>query len=252
MTAAPKPHASRRSTRSAASSNAHPAGCSAGYPTAQHAAGCGHPEPVPAQRSIVADVLRSAGRPLAADARADMEQRLGADFSDVRVHTDSVAQRSAAEIGVRAYTSGSHVVVGRGGADKHTLAHELTHVVQQRSGPVAGTDNGAGLRVSDPSDRFEREAEANARRVMSGPAPRGGLTGVDATSAPGRRDSVSDLPRAAGLPGLLEHLQHRSGPRSPEGADRGIEAQMERGRAIRLRPALWTAAGTWMPIPAPV
>jgi hypothetical protein len=51
------------------------------------------------------------------------------------------------------------------------LAHELTHVVQQRSGPVDGTDSGGGIKVSDPSDRFEREASANADRVMSDPAP---------------------------------------------------------------------------------
>ncbi|XIE81608.1 DUF4157 domain-containing protein [Streptomyces sp. SBR177] len=100
-----------------------------------------------------------------------MEARLGADFSDVRVHTDSAARASAAEVGARAYTCGHHVVLGDGGTDRHTLAHELTHVIQQRSGPVAGTDNGSGLRVSDPSDRFEREAEANARRALSGPAP---------------------------------------------------------------------------------
>ena len=51
------------------------------------------------------------------------------------------------------------------------LAHELTHVVQQRSGPVDGTDAGGGIQVSDPSDRFERDAVANADKVMSGPAP---------------------------------------------------------------------------------
>ncbi|MFJ5725631.1 DUF4157 domain-containing protein [Streptomyces sp. NPDC093149] len=97
-----------------------------------------------------------------------MESRLGADFSDVLIHDDSAARASAAEVGARAYTSGNHVVIGDGGADRHTLAHELTHVIQQRQGPVAGTDNGAGLKVSDPSDRFERDAEANARRVMRG------------------------------------------------------------------------------------
>ncbi len=42
------------------------------------------------------------------------------------------------------------------GATQHTLADELTHVIQQRSGPVAGTDNGAGLKVSDPILRFRR------------------------------------------------------------------------------------------------
>ncbi len=115
-------------------------------------------------------MLRSAGKPLAAPVRQDMEARFGTDFSDVRLHTGPVAARSARAIGARAYTSGSHVVLGDGGGDKHTLAHELTHVVQQRQGPVAGTEHGNGLRISDPSDRFEREAEATAARVLSGPA----------------------------------------------------------------------------------
>jgi hypothetical protein len=55
------------------------------------------------------------------------------------------------------------------------LAHELTHVVQQRNGPVDGAEAGGGIRVSDPSDRFEREAAANADHVMSAPtaAPTG-------------------------------------------------------------------------------
>ncbi|MFF4674929.1 DUF4157 domain-containing protein [Streptomyces sp. NPDC001279] len=136
----------------------------------RHSAECGHDrDGQPAvQRSAVREVLRSPGRPLDSGTRADMEARFGADFSDVRIHNDSAAKASAAEVGARAYTSGSHVVIGDGGGDRHTLAHELTHVIQQRQGPVAGTDNGAGLRVSDPSDRFEREAEANARRVMTG------------------------------------------------------------------------------------
>jgi hypothetical protein len=54
---------------------------------------------------------------------------------------------------------------------KHMLAHELTHVVQQRTGPVDGTDAGDGVRVSDPSDRFERDAAASADRAMSASAP---------------------------------------------------------------------------------
>ncbi|MFI0895167.1 DUF4157 domain-containing protein [Streptomyces sp. NPDC020983] len=119
------------------------------------------------QRSAVHQVLRSPGRPLAEDVRAEMEARMGADFSGVRIHEGAAAARSAAEISARAYTSGEHIVLGRDGGDKHTLAHELTHVIQQRSGPVAGTDHGDGLAVSDPSDRFERAAEANAGRVLS-------------------------------------------------------------------------------------
>ncbi len=132
--------------------------------------GRGEQDSDPVQRSGVHEVLRGAGRPLQGSVRAEMEGRLGADFSDVRLHTGAAAQRSAAEIGARAYTSGRDVVIGHGGGDKHTLAHELTHVIQQRNGAVAGTDRGDGLRVSDPRDSFEREAEANARRVMARPA----------------------------------------------------------------------------------
>jgi hypothetical protein len=126
---------------------------------------------VMAASSSVHEVLRSPGRPLNESVRTDMESRLDADFTDVRLHTGAVAQRSADEVGARAWTSGSHVVVGRDGTDDHTLAHELTHVIQQRSGPVAGTDDGTGLRISDPADRFERDAETNATRAMSGTTP---------------------------------------------------------------------------------
>lgn len=135
----------------------------------EHDAGCGHGAPV--QRSAVHDVLSTPGRPLQPALRTEMEARLSESFHDVRVHTGPTAAASADSVGARAYTSGTHVVLGRGGADRHTLAHELTHVVQQRRGPVSGADNGAGLRISDPGDRFEREAEANARRVMAGPVP---------------------------------------------------------------------------------
>ncbi|MFI6726309.1 DUF4157 domain-containing protein [Streptomyces atratus] len=150
--------------------------CRSGHPGAQeqhqHDAGCGHGTGQPAvQRSAVHEVLRTSGRPMGDSTRTDMEARLGADFSDVRIHNDSAAKASAAEVGARAYTSGSHIVIGDGGNDKHTLAHELTHVIQQRQGPVAGTDNGSGLKVSDPADRFEREAEANATRALAGAAP---------------------------------------------------------------------------------
>ncbi|MFI5566644.1 DUF4157 domain-containing protein [Streptomyces sp. NPDC051740] len=139
----------------------------------QHGAGCGHEsaQQPAVQRSAVSEVLRGAGRPLDSALRADLEPKMGADFSGVRVHDDAAAQASAAEIGAGAYTAGNHIVIGKGGADRRTMAHELTHVIQQSRGPVEGTDNGSGLRISDPSDRFEREAEANAARIVSGPAP---------------------------------------------------------------------------------
>jgi hypothetical protein len=130
------------------------------------------------ERSPVHGVVNSGGgSPLTAEVRTDMESRFGTDFGDVRVHTDSGAHESAKSVNAQAYTVGPNIVFEQGRFDpssdqgRHMLAHELTHVVQQRSGPVDGTDAGGGVKVSDPSDRFEREAVANADRVMSAPAP---------------------------------------------------------------------------------
>ncbi|WNI23104.1 DUF4157 domain-containing protein [Streptomyces sp. ITFR-16] len=173
-----------------------------------HGASCGHDDSAPVQRSSVPDVLRAAGRPLDGPVRTEMEARLGADFSDVRLHTGPSAQRSAAEVGARAYTSGSHVVIGAGGADRHTLAHELTHVIQQRQGPVAGTDNGSGLRVSDPSDRFERAAEENARRVLSGPAPTGAAPVQRTAAAPSRTGGEIAVQRFGDGEAPFDHAQY--------------------------------------------
>jgi hypothetical protein len=64
-----------------------------------------------------------------------------------------------------------------------TLAHELTHVVQQKSGPVDGAPAAGGIRLSDPGDRFEREASATAERAMSAPVPAAAPSTVQAPSA---------------------------------------------------------------------
>jgi Domain of unknown function (DUF4157) len=124
--------------------------------------------------SLVKDVVGSGGgAPLDKDTRGFMESRLGADFSDVRVHTDAKASDSARSVQAYAYTVGSDVVFQSGkyepdsDSGKRTLAHELTHVVQQRSGPVAGTPAPGGIQISHPSDRFEQAAEGSADRVMS-------------------------------------------------------------------------------------
>jgi hypothetical protein len=129
------------------------------------------------ERSPVHDVIGSGGSPLDAATQADMEGRFGENFGDVRVHTDGKAHDSALSVSAQAYTVGSDIVFQQGRYDpgsadgQHMLAHELTHVVQQRSGPVDGTEAGGGVRISDPSDSFERAAAANADHVMSAPAP---------------------------------------------------------------------------------
>jgi hypothetical protein len=149
--------------------------------------------------SPVLDVVgRGGGQPLDAAVRAGMERALGADLSEVRVHADGAAAISAQAVQAHAYTVGNDVVFGAGqyqpgsATGQRTLAHELTHVVQQRSGPVSGTPTGEGISVSNPSDPFERAAEANADRVMAGvpsdalaPVTGPGASPVQRETAPG-------------------------------------------------------------------
>ncbi len=136
---------------------------------------------VPREPSPVLDVVgKGGGQPLAPRVRADMEAGLGADLSDVRIHTGAKAAQSAAAVSAQAYTVGNEIVFGPGSFapgspdGRHTLAHELIHVLQQRNGPVPGTDTGTGVAVSDPSDSFEQEAESIASQILSSPQPMAG------------------------------------------------------------------------------
>lgn len=69
--------------------------------------------------------------------QAEMEQGFGADFSGVKVHTDSTAVQMNKRLGAQAFTSGNDIYFNQGRYHpdakhgKRLLAHELTHVVQQ-------------------------------------------------------------------------------------------------------------------------
>ena len=126
------------------------------------------------QASPVHDVVGSGGgSPLDEGTRSSMESAFGQSFEDVRIHTDDRASKSAESVGANAYTVGTDVVFKSGQYDpgssggQRTLAHELSHVVQQSQGPVDGTQAAGGIRISDPSDRFERAADQTANTVMS-------------------------------------------------------------------------------------
>ncbi|MER5263932.1 DUF4157 domain-containing protein [Actinosynnema sp. NPDC002837] len=215
-----------------------------------------HGDDQPVQRSAVPDVLRSPGRPLDDNTRTEMEARLDADFSDVRLHVDTAAQRSAAEIGARAYTSGNHVVIGEGGADTHTLAHELTHVIQQRQGPVAGTDRGDGLRVSDPGDKFEREAEAVASGTMRPPVNRSAATSEGAVQrtvdgSEGRLTDTAEVLEKLGIASgdewevaaaqslIDDHVAHSMVQGTPEAVNR---VRKSLGERVKLAKAIISVA----------
>lgn len=64
-------------------------------------------------------------------------QRMGYDFSGVRIHTDTNAVQASRDIQAKAFTVGNNIAFSDGAyspetsSGRHLLAHELTHVVQQ-------------------------------------------------------------------------------------------------------------------------
>jgi outer membrane protein OmpA-like peptidoglycan-associated protein len=91
----------------------------------------------------VSEALAAPGQPLTQAIRAEMEYRFGHHFGDVRVHSDATAERAASSLGAAAFTSGHHIAFAAGRyapqtfKGRHLLAHELAHVVQQRTtGPL--------------------------------------------------------------------------------------------------------------------
>ncbi|MEU2434208.1 DUF4157 domain-containing protein [Streptomyces sp. NPDC007861] len=137
---------------------------------------------------LVHQALTSPGQPLEPGVRALMENRFGADFSDVRLHHGPVADQASRALDATAFTSGSHIVLAGGQtATPHLLEHELTHVLQQRHGPVPGTLTSDGLSVSHPGDPHEQAASGlttAAPETSGAPAVPPDVTPVQCMFAP--------------------------------------------------------------------
>lgn len=103
------------------------------------------------------------GHTLDPEARERLAPHVGDPLTDVRVHTDSTADALARSVSARAFTTGTDVYFAAGEYRPGTsdgdslLAHELTHVTQQRGAPTSGP-----MTVSEPGDAMETEADAVA------------------------------------------------------------------------------------------
>jgi hypothetical protein len=82
---------------------------------------------------------KSGGQVLPDDVRLEMEEKLGASFKQVRIHDDGEAHALCKELNALAFAIGHHIFFKKGQYQPYTqegkflLAHELTHVLQQRS-----------------------------------------------------------------------------------------------------------------------
>jgi hypothetical protein len=122
--------------------------------------------------------LKGGGQPLPESTRSYFEPRFGADFRQVRVHTDSHAAETAKSINAKAFTKGKDVVFGTGqyspgtSSGKRLLAHELTHTLQQQYGsryriqrnPSFTTD--AAKVVEDPNPNLKYLKPAKLKNIL--------------------------------------------------------------------------------------
>jgi hypothetical protein len=122
----------------------------------------------------VRDVISSSGATLDASIQRAMENRMGDNLGDVRVHTGPKAASACEDINARDFTVGNHVAFNSGEYDpespegQHVLAHELAHVRQQTGGAVSMLPQEDVELEIDPDPALEREAEETAQRVMEG------------------------------------------------------------------------------------
>ncbi|MEI1373256.1 DUF4157 domain-containing protein [Nostoc sp. UHCC 0926] len=97
---------------------------------------------------------RGSGQPLAKSVRQPMEQAFGADFSGVKVHTDTQADQFNQSIQAKAFTTGQDVFFRQGAYElgsrggQELLAHELTHVMQQKGRSVQRQKQNQDIQLS--------------------------------------------------------------------------------------------------------
>lgn len=81
--------------------------------------------------------MQAGGQSLPDSERGFFESRMGADFSNVKVHTDGNAIQTSRDLNARAFTNENHIAFNAGEYQPGTtegrrlIAHELTHTLQQ-------------------------------------------------------------------------------------------------------------------------
>lgn len=198
-----------------------------------------------------------------------MERRLGSSLADVRVHADNAAGQRALDLSAQAYATGRDIYFAPGHYQPQTphglglLAHELTHVVQQRNGRFTSANQGPT--PARGRGMLEAEADGVAQAVRSS-APAAAVSGVARPGEPqfSAMETLSAMRAAVGggieaaadwvageakgaagafilrLNGLRQRLRHLEYVRVP----REVVVEME-----AVYHELRSDAPTWLPVP---
>ena len=155
------------------------------------------------------DARRGSGQPLGTETCSEMEESLGHDFSDVKIHADTEAANLSEQLNARAFTTGKDVFFHENAyqpsskTGKSLLAHELSHVVQQ-----SGGDNASSCTNILIDDSLEREADRAAATTING-----GDFAVQGTASGGIQGGwFDDVIQwiAERIPGTEAHTQRRA------------------------------------------
>lgn len=128
----------------------------------------------PTPGDLVRSVISSPGRSLDSSTSRFAQSAIGKDTSAIRLHDGPEAESAARSVDAEMFAAGNHLVAPKGldvtsteGAFK--AVHEIHHIVgQQAHGEVEGTVTDDGLKISDPADRHEREADSVAAEAVRG------------------------------------------------------------------------------------
>ncbi|BAY20852.1 hypothetical protein NIES2100_05960 [Calothrix sp. NIES-2100] len=105
------------------------------------------------------------GQPSQIAFRPEMEDAFGENFSGVKMYLGQSVQMK--QLSARAATQGEKIAFASNNPDKKLVAHELTHVVQNRRFGVQNAVQGKS-EVSDPNSTDEQEADVIANQVAEG------------------------------------------------------------------------------------
>ncbi len=180
------------------------------------------------------DGLRGGGEALSASTRAYFEPRFGRDFSGVRVHRGSGTSDVARSLNARAFTVGRDIAFGEGeyapeaSGGRRLLAHELTHVVQQRQRSIPSLvqrqNGGSSLLSVSHDDRLAVIAEL-AQRIAH---ERGELHKT--------QSKISGLPAVSSESVDAQRETMRAGVKTAEERIKGLLTE----RIVRLKEAIAT------------
>lgn len=124
----------------------------------------------PSDAAALAVEQRGGGQAVDPAIAQAVSAQTGAGLDDVRVHTDPISQAATRAMNARAFTVGADIFLGPGesATNPELIAHELTHVVQQRGGRATPQRK---IAIGDAKSPAEADADRVANRVTAGAAP---------------------------------------------------------------------------------